>query len=104
MLTHSDELKIAEEIIGRKKLKQETGELSTRLKYIIQSIDGDYERKTVREFVDNQLLARDSRALREYMKSISPDVELKFEYEDEDGEIQRGVNVPLNITFLWPDT
>jgi len=104
LLTHSDELKITEEIKGRKKLKQETGELSTRLKYIIQSIDGDYERKTVREFVDNQLLARDSRALREYMKSISPDVELKFEYEDEDGEIQRGVNVPLNITFLWPDT
>jgi hypothetical protein len=103
LLTHSDERKIEEELKGLKKMKQEAGELTTRLKYMILSIDGDYERKTVRQFVDNQLLARDSRALREYIKEIQPDVDMTFEYEDEDGEIQRGVNVPLNINFLWPD-
>ena len=103
LLTHSDEQKIDEELKGRKKAKQESAELTTRLKYIIQSIDGDYEKRTIREFVDNQLLAKDSRALREYMKQIGPDVDMTFEYEDENGETQRGVNVPLNITFLWPD-
>ena len=103
LLTHSDERKIEEELKGLKKMKQEAGELTTRLKYMILSIDGDYERKTVRQFVDNQLLARDSRALREYIKEIQPDVDMTFEYEDEDGEIQRGVTVPLNINFLWPD-
>jgi hypothetical protein len=103
-LTHSDERKIEEELKGLKKMKQEAGELTTRLKYMILSIDGDYERKTVRQFVDTQLLARDSRALREYVKDIQPDVDMTFEYENEDGEIQRGVNVPLNINFLWPDT
>ena len=102
-LTHLDEKKIDEEIKGRKKLKQEKGELTTRLKYMIQSIDGDYERKTVRDFVDNQLLARDSRALREYLKSVGPDVNMTFDYEDENGEMKRGVTVPLNINFLWPD-
>jgi len=103
LLTHSDERKIEEELKGLKKMKQEVGELTTRLKYMILSIDGDYERKTVRQFVDNQLLARDSRALREYIKEIQPDVDMTFEYEDEDGEIQRGVTVPLNINFFWPD-
>lgn len=103
LLTHSDERKIEEELKGLKKMKQEAGELTTRLKYMILSIDGDYERKTVRQFVDTQLLARDSRALREYIKDIQPDVDMTFEYEDADGEMQRGVNVPLNINFLWPD-
>ena len=70
---------------------------------MILSLDGDYERKTVRNFVDNQLLARDSRALREYVKQIQPDVDMTFDYEDENGEMQRGVNVPLNINFFWPD-
>lgn len=103
LLTHSDEKKIEEEIKGKKKIKQEAGELTTRLKYMILSIDGDYERKTVRQFVDNQLLARDSRALRKYVKQVQPDVDMTFEYEDENGETQRGVNVPLNINFFWPD-
>ena len=58
ILTHSDEKKIEEEIKGRKKVKQEAGELTTRLKYMILSIDGDRERKTIREFVDTQLLAK----------------------------------------------
>ena len=102
-LTHSDERKIDEELKGLKKMKQEAGELTTRLKYMILSLDGDYERKTVRNFVDNQLLARDSRALREYVRQIQPDVIMTFDYENENGEMQRGANVPLNINFFWPD-
>lgn len=104
LLTHSDEQKIENELKGLKKAKADYGELSTRLKYIIQSIDGDRDSKTIRNFVDNQLLARDSRALREYIRKVQPDVNLSFDYEDEfTGETKRGVNVPLNLTFLWPD-
>ena len=80
LLTHADERKIDEELKGLRKMKQEAGELTTRLKHMILSIDSDYERKTVRQFVDNQLLARDSRALREYIKEIQPDVDMTFEY------------------------
>ena len=104
LLTHLDEKRIEEEIKGRKKIKQEAGELTTRLKYMITSIDGDREKKTIREFVDTQLLARDSRALREYVKEISPDVDMSFDYEDENGEMQRGATVPLTINFLWPES
>ena len=103
ILTDEDEKKIGEEIKGKKKIKQEAGELTTRLKYTILAIDGDRDRKTIREFVDTQLLARDSRALREYIRNISPDVDMTFEYEDENGETQRGATVPLTINFLWPD-
>lgn len=103
ILTSLDERKIESELKGLKKSTKEVGELTTRLKHIILSVDGDYDIATVRSFIDNQLLARDSRALREYMKKVSPDVNMSFDYEDENGEMQRGVNVPLNVNFFWPD-
>jgi hypothetical protein len=35
---------------------------------MILSVNGDTEKKTIRDFVDNYCLAKDSRALREYIK------------------------------------
>ena len=68
-----DNTKIEQELKGLKKLnKTASYELTTRLKHLILSVEGDYEKKTIRDFVDNYLLARDSRALREYIKLIQP--------------------------------
>jgi hypothetical protein len=101
LLTHADELAIDQEVKGLKRLnKDSSAELSTRLKRLITSVEGDSETKTIRDFVDNYLLARDSRAFREYIKSIQPDVDLKFYPENgPDG----GVDIPIGVTFLWPD-
>lgn len=104
ILTHGDEKKVENEVKGLKKIdKKSSAEYSTRLKHMILSVDGDYERKTVRQFVDNQLLARDSRALREYIKEIQPDVDLTFDLENAAGDV-KGVRIPIGITFFWPDT
>ena len=104
ILTHGDEKKIDTELKGLKKInKQSSAEYSTRLKHMILSVEGDYERKTCRQFVDNGLLARDARALREYIKEIQPDVDLTFDLEDSAGNV-KGVKVPIGITFFWPDT
>ena len=100
LLTHGDEVSIAKEVAGQNKIRPGSNpEISTRLKYIITSIDGDSEKKTIREFVDNYLLAKDSRSLREEIKRISPDVELK--YHGEDGE--EDINIPIGLNFFWPD-
>ena len=100
LLTHGDEKAIDREIEGLKKLKKDSNpELTTRLKHTIISIDGDREKKSIREFVDNYLLAKDSRALREEIKRISPDVDLKYVGED----AEEGVVVPINLNFFWPD-
>ena len=61
------------------------------------------ERKTIREFVDTYLLARDARALRSYIKEIQPDVDLTFDLENEAGDV-KGVKIPIGISFFWPDT
>ena len=78
--------------------------MSTRWKHIITSINGDTDRKTIREFVDNQLLARDSRALKQEIRKITPDIDLKYSVEFEDGYIQDDVEIPITIQFFWPDT
>ena len=99
ILTTSDEKKIDAEIKGVQKInKNASPELTTRLKHLITSVNGDREAKTIREFVDNHLLARDSRALREYIRKIQPDVDLTF--TSDSGE---EVAIPVNLSFFWPD-
>lgn len=101
LLTHADEQAIDDEINGLKKIdKNSNAESSTRLKYMLLSVDGDRTRKTIREFVDNALLAKDARSLREYVRQIQPDVDIKVYPE---GGPEGGVDIPFGITFLWPD-
>ena len=99
ILNGNDEKKIQKELSGLKKInKNSSPELSTRLKYIITSVGEKKESKTIREFVDNFLLARDSRALREYINQNQPDIDLTYTLDD--GE---EVKVPIGLTFFWPD-
>jgi hypothetical protein len=99
LLTGKDELNVNKEIEGLKKIhKDSSPELSTRLKYMITSVAGDREAKTIRGFVDNYLLARDSRALREYIRKVQPDVDLNYTL---DSGVE--VTIPINISFFWPD-
>tara|TARA_B100000424_G_scaffold261119_1_gene245694 strand:+ start:711 stop:1439 length:729 start_codon:yes stop_codon:yes gene_type:complete len=100
LLNHGDEQKILKEVNSLKKLKKDSDStLSTRLKYMITSVEGDETTKTIRDFVDNYLLARDSRALREYIKTINPDIDLTF--FPENGESKRAI--PIGLSLFWPD-
>jgi hypothetical protein len=101
LLTHRDEKLIDQEITGLKKIHKDfAGELSTRLKYIITSVGGSRETKDIRQFVETMLLARDSRALRQYIQQVQPDLDLKF--YPEDGP-EGGVQIPIGLNFFWPD-
>ena len=71
---------------------------TTRLKHTIVAINGDRDTTIIREFVDNHLLARDSRLLREYIRQVQPDVDLTFTTTS--GE---EVAIPVNLSFFWPD-
>jgi hypothetical protein len=100
LLTHKDEQDINRELEGLKKINRDSSpEMSTRLKYMITSIEGMRDKKDIREFVDIALLAQDSRALREYIKEIQPDVDLTF-FPSEGSD---RVNIPIGISFFWPD-
>jgi len=100
LLTHKDEQDISRELEGLKKINKDSStELSTRLKYLITSVEGSREKKDIREFVENYFLAKDSRALREYIKEIQPDVDLTF-FPDNGSD---RISIPIGVSFFWPD-
>jgi hypothetical protein len=99
VLDGHDEDKIETELKGLRKLqKDNVPELTTRLKHIITSVNGEEDKKSIREFVDGYLLARDSRALREHINQVQPDVDMTVTLDG--GE---EVSVPLGLNFFWPD-
>ena len=107
ILTHGDEGKIADEVKATKKNFRTRGiagtdtQLSTRLKHMITSVDGDSTPKRIREFVDNEFLSRDTRAFREQIKKVSPDIDMTFEYTSQKGN-KHTLDIPLGIDFFWP--
>jgi hypothetical protein len=104
LLNNKDERQVKAEIKGLQKIdKKSSPEMSTRLKYMIQSINGNSEPKTIREFVDKYMLARDSRALREHIRTFQPDIDLTFNFASSDG-IERDVTLPMTVNFFWPDS
>ena len=100
LLNHSDEQVIEREIAGLRKIDKDNLTASTtRLKHIITSVNGSSDKKDIREFVDNYLLAKDARALREEYSRVNPDIDLTV-YPD---GIEEGVDLPITLNFFWPD-
>ena len=100
ILNHKDEQSIRNELKGLKKInKNNSPEITTRLKYMILAVDGNEEKKDIREFVDNFLLARDAKSLRNYAKKIQPDVDLTFFPQGSNISVE----IPIGIKFFWPD-
>jgi hypothetical protein len=95
---------LKEERKKNRKLKNETSsELTTRLKQTILSVDGDYDQRIIDNFVDNELFAQDSRALRTYIKKVSPDMDLEWEFISEETGEGRFMSLPMDVTFFWPE-
>lgn len=104
LLTHGDEKNIEAETKGLKKIDPtRTYDVSTRMKFMITSIEGKIDQKSIREFVDNYLLAKDARSLREFYNQIQPDINMKYFPTDEDYDGE-GIDIPVNLNFFWPDS
>jgi hypothetical protein len=104
LATEASEKYVKRQIQSSKKSKDKTSrELSTRLKSIILSVDGDIDKKYIGDFVDNELFAVDSKELRRYIKEVSPDIDLTYEFiSDETGE-RREMSLPIQASFFWPE-
>jgi len=98
LLTGADEKLIEKELEQSKKFGYNT-EISTRLRYTIAEIDGDNKPETITSFSQN-MLARDSVSLRNYIQEISPDIDLTSEIEMGGNTVS--VSIPLTVEFFWP--
>jgi hypothetical protein len=107
LLTHADEQAIDAELKGMKKFtknKNQTSEVTTRLKYVIRALNGDEDRAKIKSFVDKELLARDSLAFREHIKENTPDLDMTFNFESEDTGYEERMTIPLGVDFFYPST
>ena len=102
LLNDKDNEKINQEIEGLKKLNKDSSpEITTRLKHQIVVVNGNIDKNAIREFVEYNLLAADSRALRKYIKDIAPDVDLTTKVVIND--VEEDIDIPINLNFFWPD-
>lgn len=110
LLTVNDDKNIEQELKGLKKI-QETSknkniidkELSTRMKYIITSVNGNRDITYIRQFVD-KMLTRDTKDFRLYMNSITPNIVMKFKFECEHCEYEAEERMPMTVQFFWPNS
>ena len=100
--TQKDEREIDKELEALKKISKGVNyQMTTRMKKIISSVDGDDELATVNKFVDKEFLSQDALAFRKHLVSITPDVDMMANVKGEDG-VEREVAVVLTAQFFWP--
>ena len=104
LLNQVDESSIEAELSQIKKVtKDGSGELTTRLKYVITSVDNNSDRAVIRKFVDETLTAKDSLALRKHMREHNPDIDMSFDFKCGECPFERRLDIPIGASFLWPD-
>jgi len=106
LLTHKDEIDIQAAITALQRLSKNkdsvSADVSTRLRYMVQDIDGNTDRGFINNFVKNNLLARDTRAFRNYVAKISPDLDLKFNFTSDITGDTEALDIPLGAGFFYP--
>jgi len=104
LLTHGDEKKIDADVKALERLNKggTSSELTTRYRYMITSVNGKTDTQSITQFINNQFLTIDTRAFREEVKKISPDVSMEYEHENpRTGEVEVRP-IPMGVGFFWP--
>lgn len=101
ILTQKDEEEIEKEVQSLKKINV-SNDITVRLKQQILSVNGNTDKKFIRDFIDNGLLAIDSIEFRKYAKKMSPGIDFTFTFVGSDGYVEEGVSLPIGISFFYP--
>jgi hypothetical protein len=105
LMTHGLETKIKEDVKSQLKFTKASGidrDLSTRMKYMIVSVDGNQDRPYINNFVDNELFAQDAKFLREQIKQKTPDLDMTFVFTSNITGESQVMEMPMDVSFFWP--
>ena len=102
LLSGQDEKKIDAELKALEKIsKSRSSELTTRLKTMLLSVDGNSDKGYITNFVENEFLSRDSLAFRNYLTEITPDMDMTTTIVNSNGK-ETEVTIPVTVRFFWP--
>jgi len=102
LLTGKEEKKVLMTSERRKKQKLPSAVLTTQLRTIIVSVNGNDDRQYVNSFVEN-IPAADSRYLRTTYQKCVPNVSLRQTYCCSSCEAESVLEVPFTTDFFWPN-
>jgi hypothetical protein len=102
LLTHGDELAIQKDVEALQKATKTSNEITSRYRRIITEVDGNRDLGYISNFVTNRLLAGDSKSLRKEISRMSPDLDLKFEYESPYTGEKEALRIPFGVDFFYP--
>ena len=102
LLTSGDVDNIDREAKSLNKISDIDRTLTTRLKSMIIEVDGNTEKQTINNFVDNEFFAVDSLAFREHIVDNTQDIDLEISVDIEGEEVE--VSVPMTVQFFWPSS
>lgn len=103
LLTKKDEDSITRELETAAKISKEVSrEITTRLTHLILSFNGDRDKMHIRKFVSEELLSKDSLALRRHLRTM-PDIESKFMFNCSKCNLEREEDTPMGVGFFWPN-
>lgn len=102
ILTHGDEVAISKDVEAAQKATKQGSEITARWRRIIVEINGQRDIGYISNFIANQLLAGDSKALRKYIGQISPDLDLTFDYTSPLTGETEALKIPFGVNFFYP--
>jgi predicted RNA-binding Zn-ribbon protein involved in translation (DUF1610 family) len=104
LLNHADETSIDAELKALAKVTKNgvVPEMTTRLKYMITSVDGNSDKIFIKKFVDNELASKDSIEFRRHLRGVTPSVDMNFDFTCPACGHTARMAVPLGVDFFWP--
>tara|TARA_B100000287_G_C20415338_1_gene695313 strand:+ start:9 stop:830 length:822 start_codon:yes stop_codon:yes gene_type:complete len=82
--------------------KDDNAILSTQMRLYIVSVNGHKQTNIIKHFVDN-VPALEARALRKTYAKLTPNIQIKEDYECNSCGYEQEMEVPFNTDFFWPD-
>lgn len=102
LLTHGDENIINKDVEASEKLTKQSNEITSRYRRVIVEVDGNRDIGFISNFVSNRLQAKDSKELRKYIASVTPDLDFKFEYTSPYTGETEALAIPFGSDFFYP--
>tara|TARA_R110002012_G_scaffold234803_3_gene408451 strand:- start:2456 stop:3253 length:798 start_codon:yes stop_codon:yes gene_type:complete len=102
LLTGADEARITKTVENRKKLKQDTGNVTEILRSILVSVNGISDRSVLARIAD-QMPVLLSRRVRAVYDETMPNVELYGDFTCDSCDHAERLEVPITLGFFWPD-
>lgn len=104
LLTNKDEADIASYLKMSKKhnLGSVENEISTRLAYVITDWNGEKNRQKILRLVSDELLSRDSYALRDFLLDINPGINTDVSFSCRECGHEATISLPMDVNFFWP--